>query len=182
MAPNPVLSCEDHDPLLPCSLLVWSVQNRKNKGNSSDSRISEVMELFAPKKEGMPVTRAREVTAEENATGISTAPQREYIRSGPAMAMISDISFLSHTRSVGAGGESSRDVAYRGGKAQLCQLGTSVSPRFLLQVHVAPSTEFCVLRLTKRRSHLTQVLRVCFSPSLTIYEAHKIPRNWQEFG
>lgn len=98
------------------------------------------------------------------------------------MAMISDTSFPSHSKSVGAVRESPRDVAYQGGKAQLCQLGTSVSPRFLLQVHVAPSTELCALRLIRKRSHLTQVLRVCFSRSLTIYEAHKIPRNSQEFG
>ena len=39
--------------------MVWDeIQDGKNKGNSRDSRISEVMEQFAHKKEGMSVMTA----------------------------------------------------------------------------------------------------------------------------
>jgi len=39
--------------------MVWdAIQDGKNKGNSSQSRISEVVELFAHEKEGMTAARA----------------------------------------------------------------------------------------------------------------------------
>lgn len=58
--------------------MVWDeIQDGKNKGNSTDSRISEVVELFAHKKERMPVMRAWEIIVEENATRSGTAPPSE---------------------------------------------------------------------------------------------------------